>query len=195
MTIDSHRHAEQEALMKALNPQIIGWSAYYAPVVSARVFQRLDHTVYAMLWGWAVSRHPKQAKHWIARKYWRVDDGQGWRFQPSNSTRHLARHDHTPHQRYVKGQDTRSPYDGDWLYWSRRLGHHPNVSPRIARLLKQQQGRCRACGLYSWMVTKSKSITSCPQSKEGAMREKSATVTSTLSRYENSQGDWWPRYA
>src|SRR5438105_9678453 len=56
-TIDSQRHAEQEALIKALNPQIIGWSAYYAHVVSARVFQRLDHTVYAMLWGWAVSRH------------------------------------------------------------------------------------------------------------------------------------------
>ena len=147
-TIDSQRHAEHEALMKALNPQIIGWSAYDAHVVSARVFQRLDHTVYAMLWGWAVSRHPKKAKHWIARKYWRVDDGQGWRFQPSNGTKPLARHDHTPHQRYVKVQGTRSPYDGDWLYWSRRLGHHPNVSPRIARLLKQQQGRCRACGLY-----------------------------------------------
>ena len=147
-TIDSQRHAEQEALIKALNPQIIGWSAYYAHVVSARVFQRLDHTVYAMLWGWAVSRHPKKAKHWIARKYWRVDDGQGWRFQPSHSTRPLARHDHTPHQRYVKVQGTRSPYDGDWLYWSKRLGHHSNVPPRIARLLKQQQGRCRACGLY-----------------------------------------------
>jgi RNA-directed DNA polymerase len=147
-TIDRHRHAEQEALIKALNPQIIGWSAYYAHVGSARAFQRLDHTVYTRLWGWAVSRHPKKAKHWIARKYWRVDDGQGWRFQPPNSTRPLARHDHTPHQRYVKVQGTRSPYDGDWLYWSRRLGRHPNVPPRIARLLKQQQGRCRACGLY-----------------------------------------------
>jgi RNA-directed DNA polymerase len=50
-TIDRHRHAEQEALIKALNPQIIGWSAYYARVGSARAFQRLDHTVYAMLWG------------------------------------------------------------------------------------------------------------------------------------------------
>ena len=147
-TIDRHRHAEQEALINALNPPIIGWSAYYAHVGSARAFQRLDHTVYTMLWGWAVSRHPKKTKHWIARKYWRVDDGQGWRFQPANSTKPLARHDHTPHQRYVKVQGTRSPYDGGWLYWSRRLGRHPHVPPRIARLLKPQQGRCRACGWY-----------------------------------------------
>jgi RNA-directed DNA polymerase len=147
-TVDSHKHAEQEVLIKALNPQLIGWSAYYAHVVSARVFQRLDHTVYAMLWGWVVSRHPNKTKHWIARKYWRVDDGQGWRFQPPNSTIRWARHDHTRHQRYVKVQGTRSPYDGDWMYWSRRLGRHPNVPPRIARLLKQQQGQCRECGLY-----------------------------------------------
>jgi len=77
---------------------------------------------------------------------WTMD--KAGRFQPSNSTKPLARHDHTPHQRYVKVQGTRSPYDGDWLYWSRRLGTPSPCTPRIARLLKQQQGRCRACGWY-----------------------------------------------
>jgi len=147
-TRDRQRHAAPEALIKARNPPIIGWSASYAHVVSARVFQRLDHTGSAMRWGWAVSRHPKKATQWSARTYWRVDDGQGWRFQPSHSPRPLARHDHTPHQRSVTVQGTRSPYDGDWWYWSRRRGRHPHGPPRIARLLKQQQGRCRACGLY-----------------------------------------------
>jgi RNA-directed DNA polymerase len=108
-TLARQRHAEQEALMNALNPQSIGGRAYEAHVGSARVLQRLDHTVYTMRWGGAVSRHPKKATHGMARQSWRVDDGQGWRFQPANRTKPLARHAHTPHQRYGKVQGTRSP--------------------------------------------------------------------------------------
>ena len=52
----------------------------------------------------------------------------------------------TPIRRHVKVQGRRTPYDGDEVYWSTRLGHYPAVKPRTARLLKQQQGKCRACG-------------------------------------------------
>ena len=37
---------------------------------------------------------------------------------------------------------------GDWIYWSTRQGRHPNASPRLAKLLKAQHGRCRYCGLF-----------------------------------------------
>jgi RNA-directed DNA polymerase len=147
-TIARHKHANQETLIKALNPLVRGWSRYYAHVKSARVFQKLDHTLYAMLRGWAVYRHPNKSKHWIMRKYWRVDDGHGWTFQPPHNRVRLVSHAHTRHQRHVKVQGTRSPYDGDWIYWSTRLGRHPETPPRVARLLQQQRGKCRACGLY-----------------------------------------------
>ena len=117
-------------------------------MVSAKVFQRLDHTLYAMLRGWAVFRHPNKPRHWITSKYWRADDGRGWAFQPPNRGLGLARHADALIQRHVKVQGARSPSDGDWVYWSSRLGRHPEVTPRVARLLKQQQGKCRACGLY-----------------------------------------------
>jgi len=42
----------------------------------------------------------------------------------------------------------RSPYDGDWVYWSKRRGQYPTVSPRLATLIKQQGGRCAYCGLF-----------------------------------------------
>jgi RNA-directed DNA polymerase len=48
----------------------------------------------------------------------------------------------------VKVQGARSPYDGHWVYGSVRLGRHPEVSSRVARLLKTQQGKCPACGLF-----------------------------------------------
>ena len=37
---------------------------------------------------------------------------------------------------------------GNWVDWSTRQGRHPNVGARLARLLKQQHGRCRRCGLF-----------------------------------------------
>jgi RNA-directed DNA polymerase len=126
--IDSHKHAAQETLIQALNPQIVGWSNYYAHVTSARVFQTLDNTVYAMLREWAVSRHPNKKKHWITSQYWRVDDGKGWTFQAPHGEVSLARHAHTSIQRHVKVQGARSPYDGDWVYWSRRVGRHPDAA-------------------------------------------------------------------
>lgn len=147
-TMNNHKHAEQEKLIKALKPKIIGWSNYYAHVVSARIFQRLDNIVFAMLYGWAVYRHPNKKKHWITNKYWRVDDGKGWRFQPPSGGLCLPHHSYTPIRRHVKVQGPRSPYDGDWLYWSSRLGRHPEVSPRVAKLLKRQQGKCQECRLY-----------------------------------------------
>ena len=48
----------------------------------------------------------------------------------------------------MKVQSQRSPYDGDWIYWSTRLGKHPEIPVRVATLLKRQQGRCLECRLF-----------------------------------------------
>ena len=41
-----------------------------------------------------------------------------------------------------------STYDGDWIYWSTRRGRSPDVPPRVAKLLRKQDGRCIECQLY-----------------------------------------------
>jgi RNA-directed DNA polymerase len=146
--IDSHQHAEQEELIGARKPVMIGWTHDYAHVVSAKVFQGLGTILHRRLCAWAVYRHPNKKTHWLTSTYWRVDEGRGWIFQPSNGGPQRYRHEHTPIRRYVKGQASRSPDDGDWGYWSSRLGRHPDVSPRVARLLTRQQGTCRACELF-----------------------------------------------
>jgi RNA-directed DNA polymerase len=146
--VHRHRHAEQSTLIQRLNPLIIGWTQYYAHVASARVFAKVHNSLYAMLCAWAVYRHPNKKKRWTTSKYWRVDEGKGWVFQPPHSPLRLYPHYRTLIRRHVKVQGARSPYDGDWMYWSVRLGHHPEVSSRVTRLLKTQQGKCPACGLF-----------------------------------------------
>jgi len=38
--------------------------------------------------------------------------------------------------------------DGDWVYWSSRMGNNPLVSPTTAKLLKKQKGKCPYCNLF-----------------------------------------------
>lgn len=148
--IQWHQAATQSQLIDALNPVIIGWSNYFSTVVSSKAYQWLDHWLYLQLKDWATHRHPRQSQRWIANKYWLINRGEGWRFATvsPNGTQRLAVHNHTAIKRHIKVQSTRSPFDADWLYWSTRMGRHPQVNQRVARLLKQQQGKCACCHLF-----------------------------------------------
>lgn len=42
----------------------------------------------------------------------------------------------------------RSPFDADWLYWSTRMGRHPQIGQQVASLLKRQRGKCAHCQLF-----------------------------------------------
>jgi RNA-directed DNA polymerase len=48
---------------------------------------------------------------------------------------------------YVKVKGDKSPFDDDSVYWSSRLGKHPEMSSRKTKLLKQQKGQCPWCEL------------------------------------------------
>jgi RNA-directed DNA polymerase len=114
--IREHQAARQQNLIEQLNPMIIGWSRYYRAVVSKAVFQRLDHLLYLRLARWARYRHPHKGRRWMARKYWRFEEGLGWRFGPKNG-KLLAQHSATPIGRHSKVKGTASPFDGNWRYW------------------------------------------------------------------------------
>jgi RNA-directed DNA polymerase len=53
-----------------------------------------------------------------------------------------------PIKRHVQVAGTKSPFDGNWVYWSKRLQHYPLLTFRQAKLLKKQEGKCRWCRLY-----------------------------------------------
>lgn len=146
--LKARKGASQSYLIGALNPVIIGWCNYYASVVSKKLFARLSHVLFHMLWGWARPRHSNKGKKWIAAKYWRHDQGKGWTFQARGGGPELLRHHATGFRKHIKVAGQRSPYDGDWLYWSIRMGRSPQTKPKVARLLKAQRGRCQECGLY-----------------------------------------------
>jgi RNA-directed DNA polymerase len=77
-TLHKNRSAEQERVIQILSPKIVGWCAYFATAVCKDVFQTVQSVLFAMLFAWAVRRHPNKGKKWVADKYWRHNDGLGW---------------------------------------------------------------------------------------------------------------------
>ena len=146
--IRAHRTSTQEALIRALNPLVCGWSRYFAIGSSRKTLSKLREVTFQMLWGWAKRRHPNKGRYWIADKYWRIVRGKGWRFAPRDQSCRLFCHSETHILNHIKVKGSRTPYDGDWVYWSTRMGRNPTTSKRVAGLLKIQKGRCRWCGLY-----------------------------------------------
>jgi RNA-directed DNA polymerase len=141
------RGATQEAVIRTLNPVIKGWSRYYSSGVSRKVFEKADHHTHLKLWQWAMFRHPHKGDQWIKRKYFRRHGNFQWEFM-THDGKFLMRHESPKIQRHIKVQGTRTPYDGNWVYWTTRMGRAPGVSPRVARLMKKQAGLCAYCELY-----------------------------------------------
>src|SRR5919202_1158366 len=149
--IEAHKAAPQAALISRLNPIIRGWANYYATVVSKVAYSDIDDLMYQKLRAWAKRRHPRKNGEWVSRKYWQSIGGDNWVFATrEEGTTPLRLHNHadTPIVRHVKVKGESSPYDGNLVYWSTRMGNNPEMPSRVSKLLKKQKGKCTHCGLY-----------------------------------------------
>ncbi|MGD1714877.1 HNH endonuclease, partial [Dapis sp. BLCC M172] len=59
----------------------------------------------------------------------------------------LNLHSDVPIVRHIKVKGNKSPYDGDWTYWSNRIGKYPGVRKEVTTLLRRQKNKCAFCGL------------------------------------------------
>ncbi|CAH2575599.1 putative reverse transcriptase (plasmid) [Planktothrix rubescens] len=142
--IETHKTAPQAALISKLNPIIRGWSNYYSTVVSKETFSKVDALTYDKLRAWA----RKRGKGNINKdKYWRTVGDRNWCFSTENGIE-LLTHASTPIVRHIKVKGEASPFDGNWIYWSKRRGEYPETPTRVSKLIKKQKGICPHCGLY-----------------------------------------------
>jgi len=142
--IDTHKTAPQAALIGNLNPIIKGWSNYYSTVVSKETFNKVDMLTWQKLRAWAKSRGKGSINK---EKYWRTVGDRNWCFSTEDGVE-LLTHASTPIVRHKKVKGVASPFDGNWIYWSKRRGEYPATPSRIASLIKKQKGICSHCDLY-----------------------------------------------
>ena len=148
--IDKHRASKTEKVIGMLNPIIRGWSNYFRGVISSETFKLLDHLTYQKLRRWAKRRHPNKGKKWVKDKYWKSIDNRNWVFSDTYEdkiTCTLMNHSDIKIVRHIKVKGMKSPYDGDFVYWSQRLSAYPETSTRVKTLLKRQKAKCTICKL------------------------------------------------
>lgn len=143
--ICQYRGAPQAALIAVLNPIIRGWAGYYRNCVAKHTYSKMDKYMGEELQRWAKRRHPRKTPYWSHRRYWKRG---ATRQEFSDGTGTLVYHRDTSITRHIKVRGDKSPYDGDWVYWSTRMGRDPTKPGWMTKMLKQQQGRCAHCGLY-----------------------------------------------
>lgn len=151
LVIEAHKAAPQAALISHLNPIIRGWANYYATVVSKVAYSDIDDLTYQKLRAWAKRRHPLKNGEWMSKKYWQSIGGDNWVFATRKEglkPLRLLNHADTPIVRHVKVKGEASPYNGNLVYWSTRMGNNPEMPSRVSKLLKKQKGKCTHCDLF-----------------------------------------------
>ena len=155
--IKANKSAAAGTLICHLNPLIRGWALYHRHVVSAHVFQSVDHAIFQALWRWAKRRHPTKGTRWVKARYFHAIDGHNWVFVgkvrgPKGSPRavRLFTAHSLPITRHIKIDNRVNPYDPQWeLYLEKRLGRQMTNSFRgrktLLSLWKRQRGRCPHC--------------------------------------------------
>ncbi len=148
-----NRSSPQATLIKDLNPVIRGWTSFYTKSDAKTVGElpKQDYLTYLKLRRWASRRCGNINDGHI--KYWTTINGDNWVFATSKGNANplrLLKHSEfsCSSTDYVKVKGDKSPFDGDLVYWSSRMGVNPEMPSRMAYLLKRQKGKCTHCGLH-----------------------------------------------
>lgn len=137
----------QELLLKKLNPIISGWARYFgrSDAATTHIMSKMDYLLYLKLRRWAKRRTKSAASG--ARKYWRRVGTRKWTFGTKSGINLIYHVDNvTSIKDYVKVIGESSPFNGEDLYWTLRLGKNPLMTRSQIALLQRQKGRCALCG-------------------------------------------------
>lgn len=151
--IKKHKHSPQALLIKELNPVIRGWCNYYhfSDAQTTGKLSNQDHLVTEKLRAWGRYRC-KDTKTAISKYFTKIGK-RNWIFATREGDANPLRlliHDKfgSSSTKYVKVKGDKSPYDGNLVYWSTRMGRHPEMPTSKAYKLKKQKGICNWCGLH-----------------------------------------------
>ncbi|WP_410521702.1 group II intron reverse transcriptase/maturase [Candidatus Tisiphia endosymbiont of Oplodontha viridula] len=150
---------KQVLLITMLNPIIRGWTLYHRHIVAKESFSKLRHEIFKILWRWAKRRHPNKSSSWVKHKYFKLINGDTWRFacegvKPKSGEKpviyKLVDPAKLPIKRHVKILSEANPYDKEWDgYFEKRLGHKMYNSlagdQTLQKLWNKQEGKCPNC--------------------------------------------------
>jgi RNA-directed DNA polymerase len=156
--IKANKSAAAGSLICLLNPLIRGWAQYHRHVISAKVFQSVDHAIFQALWRWAKRRHSNKGVRWVKARYFTTVGTHHWAFTGEvggpagqRQTVQLFKAHSLSICRHTKIANRANPYDPRWeLYFEQRVAAKMAASLKgrnfLLSLWQRQRGRCPHCG-------------------------------------------------
>jgi RNA-directed DNA polymerase len=157
-TISKFRGSSQEALIRCLNPKIVGWANYHKHVVATETFATVDYRIWHALWNWAKRRHPMKSGRWVRQRYFDIVGSRSYVFRclrklkdGSKGWYELRKASDVAIVRHTKIQGEAQPYDPTFEeYFEKRLSVKMASSlkgrTKLLYLWKDQDGLCPVCG-------------------------------------------------
>ncbi|TAF70272.1 MAG: hypothetical protein EAZ59_05505 [Oscillatoriales cyanobacterium] len=139
---------EPTRMIESLNWFIRGWGNYFkSGSHSHEVFSKVQHNLYKVYLNWGRKKFSQKGDGYICSRIFFKSKESSWNFGWKEGERlYLVEMLYSfEYKHYTKVQGTRSPYDGDWVYWATRRGDHPLTPKDIRFGLKNQKGRCSHC--------------------------------------------------
>jgi RNA-directed DNA polymerase len=161
--LQQNRAVSAYILIQLLSPYLIGWANYFQYSECSQEFNKLDYILFQQLRAWVFRRKSSGLRSRIKLREKYFPQGKEYLFRGKRHSnnwvlwgqtkgkdgkmleRFLPKLSWVASRRYVKIKGTSSPYDGNYLYWARRMEQYSGYSHSISRLIKRQYGRCAIC--------------------------------------------------
>jgi RNA-directed DNA polymerase len=151
-------------LIRILKPIFIGWANYYRVCECKDVFSKLNSMIFGMLRAWAFRRDTRNGRLKIKQKYF--PSGNTYQFHgrsykdnwvlvgATKQKNGKKINNFLPHlhwiesSKHVKVSGNRSPFDGDYIYWGKRLAKYSSLSNSMVKMMKFQNFKCTICNEF-----------------------------------------------
>ena len=159
--IQRNKASSSYRLITLLRPILIGWSNYFKYSECQTVYSKIDHFIHQKIRAWVFridKRHGRQivkeryfpigkTYHYNGRTYqdnWILYGKEKGSDEKTRET-FLPRLSWVSSSKWVKVKNTKSPFDGDHVYWATRMASYNRLPTRVSKLLKLQKGVCPYC--------------------------------------------------
>jgi RNA-directed DNA polymerase len=158
--IQKNKASSSFELIAKLRPVIIGWANYFRFSECIDTFSKLDYSIFQKLRAWVLRRDRRNGRMKIKEKYF--PSGRTYTFRGKNhrnnwiltgkrKTINQVEENFLPilkwinSEKHVKIKGNFTPYDGNHLYWAKRLSKYSSLSPCVQSLLEKQKYKCAIC--------------------------------------------------
>lgn len=135
--IQRNKAASSYQLISLLKPKIVGWGNYYKYCECKYTFNRISHNIYQKLRAWVFRRDKRNGRKIVKERYFpsgNIYDFDGVKHQDNWILygKEIGKNDELKEiwlprlswiksKKWVKVKNTKSPFDGDHVYWAVRM--------------------------------------------------------------------------